>query len=66
MFVEWFSVGYNGLVVCSINKDGKVMYISDNFQTKVPFFPHQFFTRDKDTHAYKLTAFAKQLILEDK
>lgn len=66
MFVEWFNVEYNGLSVCDFNKDGKLVYVKDEFKTKVPYFKRQFFTRNKDTHAYKLTAFAQHLILKEK
>lgn len=65
-FVEWFSVSYDGFDIYTIDKDGQVIYISDKFKTKVSYFKSQFFTRDKDTRAYKLTDFAKKLILEDK
>lgn len=64
--IEWFSVSYDNLVVCTIDKNGQVIYVSDKFKTKVSYFKRQFFTRDKDTRAYKLTDFAKKLILEEK
>lgn len=64
--VEWFSVSYDNLAICTIDKDGEVIYVSDKFKTKVSYFKSQLFTRDKDTRAYKLTDFAKKLILEDK
>lgn len=65
LFTEWFGVSYDGLAICIIDKDGEVMYVSDNFKTKASYFKRQFFTRDKDTRAYKLTYFAKNLILEE-
>lgn len=64
--VEWFSVSYDGLDICTIDRYGEVPYISDKFKTKASYFKSQFFTRDKDTRAYKLTDFAKKLILEEK
>lgn len=65
-FVEWFSVSYDGFDIYAIDKDGEVIYVSDKFKTKASYFKNQFFTRDKKTHTYKLTDFAKKLILEDK
>lgn len=64
--VEWFSVSYNDIDICIINRYGEVIYVSDTFKTKASYFKSQFFTRNKKTHAYKLTKFAKKLILEDK
>lgn len=65
-FTEWFTVSYDNLVVYIIDKDGEVIYVSDNFKTKASYFKSQFFTRDKDTRAYKLTCFAQHLILKEK
>lgn len=64
--IEWFSVFYDNLAVFTIDKNGQVIYVSDKFKTKASYFKRQFFTRDKDTRAYKLTDFAKKLILEEK
>ena len=65
-FTEWFSVSYDNLDICIIDRDGEVIYVSDRFKTKASYFKSQFFTCYKKTHAYKLTDFAKKLILEDK
>lgn len=64
--VEWFYVFYNGLAIYTIDKNGEMIYVLDNFKTKSSYFKRQFFTRDKNTHAYKLTCFAQHLILEEK
>lgn len=66
MFTEWFTVMYNGLTVCCIDKKGKLVYVKCEFKTNVPYFKRQFFTYDKDTRAHKLTYFAKDLILKEK
>ena len=65
-FVEWFSVSYDGFDIYVIDKDCQVIYTSNKFKTKASYFKSQLFTRDKKTRAYKLTNFAKKLIIDDK